>query len=581
MSDVYLKYFGLNEAPFAITPDPAFVYLSQAHRDALAHLLHGVGQGGSGGFVQLTGEVGTGKTTMCRCLLEQLPEKTQVALILNPLVSPLEMLATICEELGIETNGISDSHKSLVDALNKYLLEKHADGWRVVVVIDEAQNLSPEALEQVRLLTNLETAKHKLLQMVLLGQPELRDLLQRNDLRQLSQRITARYHIASLSAEETAAYVRHRMQVAGAPRSPFSRPALKTLYQRSGGVPRIINIIADRALAAGYAAEALNINPRMIHAAANEVQPGERQVQVNRLPWLIAGASAAALAVIVLIVTQFPGQAESEIDPQMAGVAERTNPVNQQTTSPGMSGTTQSSEKMPETDVMPEDDPAQAGVTTNQVESSVVQTSIEPSIDEAWLAQQHDQSWQGLARLWDDQARADAIRAACAGDPATGYACIRERGNWSRIRMLGLPVLLELNSDQPRYLLLGGMSDTRVLVGVGEQAQWLARDVLEESWLGGYLTVWPQAPGWPAQIMQGESGQAVEIVMEMAREADVPWRGGTEFDPGFENWLMEFQRRHGLEADGIVGPVTLLHLMAPTISSPRIAERHELTAQDS
>ncbi len=246
---MYLEYYGLDEAPFSITPDPSFIYLSGRHRDALAHLLYGVGQGGSGGFVQLTGEVGTGKTTMCRCLLEQLPENTQVALVLNPLLTPGELLATICEELGISTEDIAGSNKALVDALNAYLLKQHGKGRRVVVMIDEAQNLSPEALEQVRLLTNLETPKEKLLQMVLLGQPELRQLLQRSDLRQLAQRITARYHLKPLNQEETRAYVRHRMMVAGAQRSPFTRSALRALYQRSGGVPRLINIIADRALA--------------------------------------------------------------------------------------------------------------------------------------------------------------------------------------------------------------------------------------------------------------------------------------------------------------------------------------------
>ena len=166
---MYLQFFDLNEAPFSLTPDPAFVYLSAAHRDALAHLLYGVGQGGTGGFVQLTGEVGTGKTTLCRCLMDQVPEDTQVALILNPLVTPQELLATICEELGLETSGIANSNKAMVDSLNQFLLVQHSQGLRVVVVIDEAQNLSPEALEQVRLLTNLETTKDKLLQMVLLG----------------------------------------------------------------------------------------------------------------------------------------------------------------------------------------------------------------------------------------------------------------------------------------------------------------------------------------------------------------------------------------------------------------------------
>jgi general secretion pathway protein A len=303
---VYLQFFGLTEAPFAITPDPAFVYLSAAHRDALAHLLYGVGTGGAGGFVQLTGEVGTGKTTMCRCLLEQVPEDTIIALILNPMLTPIELLATICEELGVIISGIENSSKALVDALNAYLLEQHGKGKRVVVVIDEAQNLSPEALEQVRLLTNLETAKDKLLQMVLLGQPELRQLLQRQNLRQLAQRITARYHLSPLSEKETASYVRHRMQVAGARQNPFNRAALKSLYKQSGGVPRLINIIADRALAGAYARESGIVTARLVNSAADEVQPSESRMPNNRWPGIIATTSVILLAGASFVIWNLP-----------------------------------------------------------------------------------------------------------------------------------------------------------------------------------------------------------------------------------------------------------------------------------
>ncbi len=324
---MYLQFFGLNEAPFSITPDPAFVYLSAAHREALAHLLYGVGQGGAGGFVQLTGEVGTGKTTICRCLLEQVPEDTRVALVLNSLVTPRELLATICEELGLDTRGLTESNKLMVDVLNDYLLKQHALGRRVVVVIDEAQNLSPEALEQVRLLTNLETAKDKLLQMVLLGQPELRQLLQRQDLRQLSQRITARYHLTPLNQDETIAYVKHRLHVAGARRNPFRRSAMRALYQRSGGVPRLINIIADRSLAGAYARESESISPSFVNAAANEVQPSEGRVRSIRWPTVVATASIAVLAVISLLLWGFPalerfrGRRDSGVHDDRPGVA--------------------------------------------------------------------------------------------------------------------------------------------------------------------------------------------------------------------------------------------------------------------
>lgn len=572
MSIVYLKYFELNETPFAITPDPAFVYLSPAHRDALAHLLHGVGQGGSGGFVQLTGEVGTGKTTMCRCLLEQLPEKTQVALILNPLVTPREMLATICEELGIDTRDIAGSSKQLVDALNAYLLKKHAQGWRIVVVIDEAQNLSPEALEQIRLLTNLETAKHKLLQMVLLGQPELRNLLQRRDLRQLAQRITARYHLAPLEADETAAYVRHRMQIAGAPHNPFSRAALRALHQRSGGIPRLINIIADRALAGAYAVEAPKIGAKLIHAAADEVQPGERQVHGNRLPWLIAGASAAALFVVTVAMFGWPLSDQPGVatirpaEPEVAAAApEPADHEAPEHLAESMSGTGL----------------ADSGERRGETSQTPAVPAGEASLDEEWLARQHALAWHGLAELWKDAGQADAIRSACESGSRTGFGCLRDLGNWSRISRLGLPVLLVLQSEQPRHLLLRGIGDSEVLVGAGDDTRWLPRSLVEERWLGNYFVPWPQAPDWPVEIRRGERGEAVEIVMDMASHAETPWTGGTEFNERFESWLKDFQRRHGLNADGIVGPVTLLHLMAPTIISPRLATRHELTAQES
>ena len=256
---MYLDFYGLKEPPFAITPDPRFVFLSDRHRDALAHLLYGVGQGGGGGFVQLTGEVGTGKTTLCRLLLEQLPENARVALVLNPKLSPLELLETICEELHIEIGQRRGSLKALVDALNAYLLEAYAQGLRVVLIIDEAQNLSTEALEQVRLLTNLETATQKLLQIILLGQPELREMLARPELRQLAQRITARYHLTPLDVDETEAYLRHRLAVAGSTRFPFTKLAVRKIHEHANGVPRLINVVTDRALVGGYAQDLAQI----------------------------------------------------------------------------------------------------------------------------------------------------------------------------------------------------------------------------------------------------------------------------------------------------------------------------------
>ncbi len=553
---MYLQFFGLNEAPFSITPDPAFVYLSAAHREALAHLLYGVGQGGSGGFVQLTGEVGTGKTTICRCLLEQVPEDTRVALVLNSLVTPRELLATICEELGLDTQGLTESNKLMVDTLNDYLLKQHALGRRVVVVIDEAQNLSPEALEQVRLLTNLETAKDKLLQMVLLGQPELRQLLQRQDLRQLSQRITARYHLTPLNQEETIAYVKHRLQVAGARRNPFRRSAMRALYQRSGGVPRLINIIADRSLAGAYAREADNISSAFVNAAANEVQPSESRVRSTRWPAVVAMASVAALAVISLLLWGFPA-------------LERFLPVETPVA-------TASVQQAPEPLPVIEDSAPPIGIAVSQADSAVgAELADEPlapmrEVEPEWLDSQHRLAWRTMADLWQDGENANAIAAACDGVAGVGYACFRDQGNWSRIRNLGLPVILVLQGDKPRFLVLLGFSGEGLLVGSSEKPVTVTREAIENHWLGEYLVAWPQAADWPVQIRRGESGVAVDIVMEMAGYAEPAWTGEGVFDSGFETWLMTFQRRNGLRADGIIGPNTLIYLMAPTITQPRL-----------
>ena len=286
---MFLEHFQLREPPFSISPDPRFVFLSERHRDALAHLLYGVGQGSSGGFVQLTGEVGTGKTTLCRLLLEQLPANTRVALILNPMLSPIELLEAIGKELHIPLRGKQGHQKRLIDALNVYLLQAYAEGLRVVLIIDEAQNLSAEALEQVRLLTNLETNTQKLLQIILLGQPELRDLLARRDLRQLSQRITARFHLTPLDKTEAQQYLRHRYAVAGGPQFPFSDDAIQALFRYSNGIPRLLNIIADRSLLAAYVHENKVVDAKMVSLAAKEILPGRNFFRPRRVMiWFFA-----------------------------------------------------------------------------------------------------------------------------------------------------------------------------------------------------------------------------------------------------------------------------------------------------
>ncbi|HHO69013.1 MAG TPA: hypothetical protein ENK12_08285, partial [Gammaproteobacteria bacterium] len=298
---MYENHFGLTERPFSIAPDPRFLYMSPRHREALAHLLYGVGEGG--GFVQLTGEVGTGKTTVCRCLLEQLPGGVDVALILNPRLTGLELIASLCDELGVDYPAGTTSTKVLIDALNQRLLQAHAEGRRTVMIIDEAQNLSAEALEQVRLLTNLETNREKLLQIILIGQPELRELLARDDLRQLSQRITARCHLVPIGRAETAAYIRHRLQVCGATEALFSERAVDLVHRLSGGVPRLINVLCDRAMLGAFVEGKRRVDPAVVRRAAREVLPEEGVGRSGRRWWLLA---AAVGFVAFLIAWQYP-----------------------------------------------------------------------------------------------------------------------------------------------------------------------------------------------------------------------------------------------------------------------------------
>lgn len=300
---MYSGFFGLTSAPFSIAPNPEFMYLSPRHAEALAHLRFGLGD--AGGFVLLTGEVGTGKTTVSRCLLQELDANVEVAFILNPTLSELELLAAICDELKIRYKKADASLKLLGDKIKARLLKNHASGKQTLLIIDEAQHLQPAVLEQLRLLTNLETNTRKLLQVILIGQPELQQLLKRNDLRQLAQRITARYHLLPLGLAEVKQYLQYRLQVAGCSRPVFSDSAIKRLYQLSGGIPRLLNLMADRALLAAYSQQQAMVNEKLVKQAAAEILPLSVQVNSPRLPrwlWPVLGLCAIVLGFSLAIL---------------------------------------------------------------------------------------------------------------------------------------------------------------------------------------------------------------------------------------------------------------------------------------
>jgi len=533
---MYLDYYGLKEPPFSITPDPRFVFLSERHRDALAHLLYGIGQGGSGGFVQLTGEVGTGKTTLCRLLLEQLPENTRVALVLNPRVSPLELLETICEELKLDIDGRQGSLKGMVDALNTYLLDAYAQGLRVVLIIDEAQNLSDEALEQVRLLTNLETPTQKLLQIILLGQPELREMLSKQELRQLAQRITARYHLTPLNADETEAYVRHRLAVAGSQRFPFTKLALRKIHQHSGGVPRLINIIADRALVAGYAQSLTQIGERVIDQAASEALAGPvRPVRIPRIAW----AGVAALVIALTAWWLWPRA--------------------------------------------PEPEPA-APVAAHGAENASAQDKNKADMSSAELGDiilnagpSGLTAWNRLLSLWTLRAEEADVRTAarCPSVLSPGVFCLRGAGSLNKLATLKRPVILRVSEGQrSAWAVLLGIGENSVRLSIGGETFDTGWRQLERAWLGEFYTIW-RAPDFMAgTFRRGDSGAAVDWLRAQLNLPDNKSTAGPAYyDEDMERAVRSLQAAHGLVPDGIVGPETLLALTAQSGDGPRL-RRH-------
>ena len=300
---MYLGYFGLDVPPFSIVPDHRALYMSQSHREAVAHLLYALNQ--SGGFVQLTGEVGTGKTTVSRYILANLPEDVDVALLLNPRITEKEMMEAICDELRIDYHK-SARQKDLVIKLNNYLLKAHSKGRKTVLLVDEAQNLSREVLEQVRLLTNLETSNEKLLQIILIGQPELAQTLERHDLRQLSQRIVGRFKLKPLNKKETKAYIEHRLYVAGSQRPLFTNSAIARVHRLSRGIPRLINVLCDRALLGAYGQSKDKVYRSIVNRAAKEALTGQSKPrQFGMTDWLKYIAVVIVPLAAYLIFTQF------------------------------------------------------------------------------------------------------------------------------------------------------------------------------------------------------------------------------------------------------------------------------------
>ena len=554
---MYLTFFGLNEKPFAITPDPRYLFLSERHAEALAHLLYGINE--AGGFVQLTGEVGTGKTTMIRSLLARTPQNAEVALILNPRMTAREFLASICQELHIPVTGaVRLSIKELVDALGGHLLGAHGAGRRVVLVVDEAQNLAPDLLEQVRLLTNLETNTRKLLQIILIGQPELRALLDRNELRQLAQRITGRYHLCPLTAGETAAYVRHRLKVAGATSDIFAPTALQEVYRLSGGVPRLINVLCDRALLGAYTQDRHRVTRGFVRRAAAEVFG--RSVAPWWTPWA-AGVATAVVCASGLLLWRFAPAASAAravpaagggnpvLRPAGTGAAAGT-PAAQAGSSPGPAGTAGRPAPVP-------------------LGTLLAQRAADATAESAFAR---------LLGLWGAHFSAGADPCTQAADQ--GLSCYAQKGSFAQLRLFNRPAILVLNDDTgtAHHVVLTALDDERARIEVGGTTHSVSIAELSRYWFGDFILLWQPptrdvrvlAPGMRGaevlqlrQDLQRLAGGAGVGGAGAGRAADAD-AGADLYDGALSQLVRDFQRRHRLSVDGVAGVQTLVVLNSAT-----------------
>ncbi|MDE2339394.1 MAG: AAA family ATPase [Gammaproteobacteria bacterium] len=546
---MYLSFFGLNEKPFSITPDPRYLFLSERHAEAMAHLLYGIRE--AGGFIQLTGEVGTGKTTIVRSLLAQTPENTEIALILNPRMSPPEFLLTLCEELGI---GVPDeatrSLKDLVDILNTYLLRAHAAGKRVVLVVDEAQNLAPEVLEQVRLLTNLETNTQKLLQIILIGQPELRELLDRLELRQLAQRITGRYHLDPLSAPETAAYVRHRLRVAGATSEIFSRRALQRIHRLSGGVPRLINILCDRALLGGYSLDRHQVTGPLVRQAGVEVFG--RRAERSWPLWAGVAAVAALLGAAGVVFWRF--------GPSLPAISTARPHVQRRLPS-----------------VPPPTHPPPSHVAARAVSASV---SLQGLLGRYGAQATAAAAYARLLALWGLKDPAGGP-APCQQAAQHGLVCVQGQGSLGELRLYNRPAILLLTdaAGQTYHVVLQQLAPSHATVDLGPTPARVRRTALSRAWLGRYALLWRPADGRLRTLSTGMSGAGVRwLRRSLQRLEGMPASSdpGTVYDSGLVRLVRRFQRSHGLAVDGIAGVQTQMAVSGalPDPHSPLLAAQH-------
>ena len=526
---MYQNHFGLVETPFSIAPDPRYLYLSRRHEEALAHLLYGVNAGG--GFVLLTGEVGAGKTTLCRCLLQQIPESCDVAYIFNPKLSVEELLSTLCLEFRIACPAGNSSIKIFVDCINAYLLDAHARGRHTVLIIDEAQRLSADVLEQMRLLTNLETDQRKLLQIILIGQPELATMLEQPGLLQLSQRIVASFHLGPLTRPEVAAYVRHRLEVSGAKRQIIPASLMGRVHRLSGGVPRVINVLCDRALLGAYTQGKEQVDAATLAQAGREAlrRPGAQRRSMTR-------ALAAGLVLLAGMALAAAVYRSDLLDTRNASVPRVA---------------------------------AVAGAPEAQLThgTETIGSAAESTDTLAWPADQpvsHSKAaaYAALFRQWNaDYRGADACQEAAR----LGLRCRAARGGLDELRQFNRPAVLQMRDDrgQEFHATLTALADRSATFAVGAKSQEISLDALAAQWSGRYTLLWRLPTDVQDTIRRGARGPAVVWLSRQLAQVQGHVADASK-DPVFDDVLVrqvkQFQLARGLVPDGAVGPQTVIRL---------------------
>lgn len=547
---MYLRYFGLHENPFAISPDPRYLYLSPSHQEALAHLQYGLAQ--SGGFVQLTGEVGTGKTLLIRALGERLPKDVDVALVLYPVLTVTELIAAICDELRVPHPGEHASLKQLVDVLDDHLLQNHARGRRTMLIIDEAQNLSREVLEQIRLLTNLETTKQKLLQIILIGQPELERLLAQPDLRQLAQRITARHHLTPLTRDETRDYIVHRCRVAGARAQLFSLPAIHRVHALAGGTPRLINIICDRALLGAYAREKNVADVATVNRAAEEI--GSPVKQVSKPAWRTLALITAALTFILVAAIW---HWRSGWMPLLSSSARNVAVV-----APQPAANADSAVSAPEIKPAAISPVASPAVATSPPTFSLTLSSLLSGFPELTDT---ESALKNLFSRWHLNYTNLVGGTGCERALNAGLHCIYKTGTWNNLRDYDRPAIVELQdaTGHRHHVLVTELKTDSVALMVGGQQHEYPLSEVDRYWFGKYLLLWkpPMPEGLALHV--GDRGNGVIWLRDaLARYQGKPLAAESSdlFDKALQAQLREFQLRHQLVADGEAGRVTVAQL---------------------